>query len=60
MRRPYSPEYRYTFEIVATDDGQYRATEPDADTDSWGRGETPAAAIKRYCELVDGGGEGDD
>jgi len=56
MRRSYSADYRYTFEVVETGDGQYRATEPDADTDSWGRGETPAAAIKRYCELVGGGG----
>lgn len=45
----------YAMWVEPTEDGQYRATEPNTDHDNWGRGDTPAQAIAHYCELMDGG-----
>ena len=41
----------YTFRVIESGDG-YKATEPRADSDTWGRGQTPGEAIQHYCEVV--------
>jgi hypothetical protein len=46
------PEGFYTFRVVESGDG-YRATEPGTEPQTWGRGQSPAEAIRNYCEVLD-------
>jgi hypothetical protein len=43
---------RFHITVEATDDGQYRAFEQASDSDLYGRGPTPPAAVARYLALV--------
>lgn len=46
-----------TFRVRETDDGQYKATEPNTESELYGYGETPHDAIAHYCEITKPEGE---
>jgi len=45
---------RTNFRIEPTGIDSWKATEPAAESDLWGRGKTPHAAVTHYVELVSG------
>ena len=45
---------RTNFRIEPVGDSAWKATEPAAESDLWGRGSTPHEAVKHYVELVSG------
>lgn len=47
-RRPFITNIR----IEPTGEDHWKATEPAADSDLWGRGETPPEAVEHYAQLV--------
>lgn len=47
--------FHTSLRVEPTGDEAWKATEPESDSDLWGRGSTPPEAVKHYCELVMGG-----
>lgn len=43
---------RTFIEAKPTEDGQWKATEPNADSDLWGRGNNPLEAVQHYTQLL--------
>jgi len=49
--------FHTTLRVEPTGENAWKATEPESDTDIYGRGSTPPEAVKNYAELVRGESE---